>query len=142
MAHGLECRAPLLDHVLAEFVAGLPFRLKMSRLRRKLVLKRAVQGRLPQWVLDRRKKGFSVPLKSWFRGSLDSVLHDTLLSKRAVERGYFRRASVEALLDDQRRGTRDHQGALFSLLMLELWHQLWIDPTKSEQTTRRSAGPM
>jgi asparagine synthase (glutamine-hydrolysing) len=130
MAHGLECRAPLLDHKLAEYVAGLPFELKVSRGRRKLALKEAVRGRLPAEVLSRRKKGFSVPLKSWFEGRLEPLLRDTLLSRRALGRGYFDRARVEQLIGEHAAGAAAHQAALFSLLMLELWHRQWIDPSQ------------
>jgi asparagine synthase (glutamine-hydrolysing) len=127
MAHGLECRAPLLDHVLAEFVAGLPFRLKISGWESKAVLKGAVRRRLPRAILSRRKKGFNVPLKSWFRSDLDPFLRETLLSQRAVQRGYFNRAGVESLIDEHTQGEVDRQGPLLSLVMHELWHQLWID---------------
>ena len=129
MAHGLECRAPLLDHVLAEYVASLPFGLKMRRLNRKAVLKGAVADRLPQRTLTRGKRGFNVPLRSWFRGSLEALLRETLLSRRASERGYFTRSAVEGMIDEHGRGVSDHQGVLFCLLMLELWHRLWIDPS-------------
>ncbi len=130
MAHGLECRAPLLDHLLAEYVAGLPFRLKMSGLRRKAVLKGAVRERLPDWVLTRRKKGFSIPLQTWFQGDMGPLLDETLLSKRAAERGYLRRERVGELLDEHARGVVNHQAPLFCLLMLELWHRIWIDPPR------------
>src|SRR5690606_2755391 len=62
MAHGLETRAPLLDHVLAEFVARLPFRLKLRRMATKIALRRAVERRLPAEILARPKLGFGVPL--------------------------------------------------------------------------------
>ncbi len=145
MAHGLECRAPLLDHVLAEYVAGLPFALKMPRLRRKALLKRAVGGRLPPAVVRRRKKGFSIPLKHWLQGGLEPLVRDILLSPAASERGYFHRSRVEGLIDEHVAGAANHQRPLFSLLMLELWHRLWIDPPRGETPaapgpTRRAAG--
>jgi asparagine synthase (glutamine-hydrolysing) len=127
MAHGLECRAPLLDHVLAEFVASLPFTFKIDRGRRKAVLKDAVRGRLPRTTLERRKRGFQVPLAAWLQGSLEPLLRETLLSSRARERGYFDPPSVEALIDQHAAGQVNHQTALYCLLMHELWHRQWID---------------
>ena len=127
MAYGLECRAPLLDHVLAEYVAGLPFAFKMNRWRRKAVLKEAVARRLPRSVLNRKKRGFLVPLQSWLESGGSALLRETLLSSRASERGYFRRSRIERLLAEQAAGTGSHQNLLFGLLMLELWHRLWID---------------
>ena len=133
--------------VLAEYVAGLPFAFKMARWRRKAVLKEAVAGRLPRSILNRRKKGFSIPLQSWFHGRLDGLLRETLLSRQATERGYFSRSRIEGLLDEHMRGTANHQAPLFSLLMLELWHRLWIDdpgarsfiPSKAPSRRRRES---
>jgi asparagine synthase (glutamine-hydrolysing) len=126
MAHGLECRAPFLDHVLAEAMAKLPFELKMRRLRTKRVLKDALARRLPREILERRKQGFGVPLEHWFKGTLTSLLREVLLSKGASERGYFQRAAVERLVDEHARGDADHRNLLFPLLMLELWHRVCL----------------
>lgn len=145
MAHGLECRAPLLDHVLAEYVAALPFHLKIDGSERKAILKRAVAGRLPAEIVARRKKGFSIPLKNWFQGRSDELLRETLLSSRARQRGYFEPTAVEALIDDHAHGRANHQAPLFSLLMLELWHTLWIDAPQAATvrgaTTERISTP-
>ncbi|MCO5172409.1 MAG: asparagine synthase (glutamine-hydrolyzing) [Planctomycetes bacterium] len=127
MAFGLEVRAPLLDHVLAERVARLPARLKMRRLATKLALRRAVADRLPREVLRRPKMGFGVPLHAWFRGGLAARLEDALLSRRAVERGLLRPEVVRRLIDQHAAGQVDHQARLFALLMLETWFRQWID---------------
>ena len=140
MAHGLECRAPLLDHVLAEYVASLPFRLKMPAGRRKAALKGAVANRLPRWVLKRRKKGFNIPLKHWFREGPGARLGETLLSQRALERGYFQRTGIERLLEEHAAGTANHQAPLFCLLMLELWHGQWVDPMPQRAAAMKSEG--
>jgi asparagine synthase (glutamine-hydrolysing) len=126
MAFGLETRAPLLDHKLAELVATLPARLKMRGLETKSILKRALAPRLPREILHRRKMGFGVPLEHWFRGALSSLLEETLLARRALERGVLEERGVRQLLDEHRRGT-DWQYLLFNLLMLELWFRTWID---------------
>ena len=128
MAHGLETRAPLLDHVLAEYVARLPFALKMQRLVTKRALKRAIRDRVPGEVLTREKMGFGVPLEHWFRGGFRSLLQEVLLDPRALGRGLFRPEAVERLVSDHAAGRADHQNPLFVLLMLELWFRLWIDP--------------
>ena len=72
--------------------------------------------------------GFGVPLRHWFQGGLEATLRDVLLSPRALERGYFRPAVLEQLVDDHVAGRADYQNALFNLTMLELWHRLTIDP--------------
>ncbi|MEM7482255.1 MAG: asparagine synthase (glutamine-hydrolyzing) [Acidobacteriota bacterium] len=127
MAHGLECRAPLLDHVLAEHVARLPFRFKLDGDRRKAILKDALRHRLPAEIIDRRKKGFGIPLKRWFQGTSGDSLRETLLSQRAIERGLFDPGGIEHLIEQHSAGIVNRQAPLFSLLMLEHWHRLWID---------------
>ena len=128
MAHGLEARAPLLDHVLAEYVARLPFALKMQRLETKRALKEAIRPRVPAEVLTRQKMGFGVPLEHWFRGGFGRLLRDVLLDPRALGRGLFRPEAVERLVEDHVARRADNQNPLFNLLMLELWFRLWIDP--------------
>ncbi len=126
MAYGLETRAPLLDHVLVEKVARLPFALKMKGLRGKLALKKALRARLPRTTLDRRKMGFGVPIDHWFRGGFAKLLEDVLLDPRARERGVFEPKGVRALIEEHRtRGGQ--QNVLFALLMMELWWKRFVD---------------
>jgi asparagine synthase (glutamine-hydrolysing) len=126
MAYGLETRAPLLDHVLVEKVARLPFALKLRGLRGKLVLKKALRARLPKTILERRKMGFGVPINHWFRGGFSRLLGDVLLDPRARERGLLEPRGVEALVrEHEKRGGQE--GVLFALLMLELWFKKFVD---------------
>ena len=131
MAHGLECRSPLLDHELAEYVGRIPFVQKMHRLDTKLALRRAVGPRLPRSVLERSKMGFGIPLDRWLREGLADQVRDTLLAPEA-ERGYVRRDVVERMLREHQSGAYNHQNHLFSLVMMELWHRQWIDPAVLE----------
>lgn len=133
MASGLECRAPLLDHRLAEYAAGLPFDLKIAGGVRKSILKKAVVGRLPASIIERRKKGFSIPLKNWFAARSEELLRDVLLSPPARARGYVRPEAVQVLIDEHVRGSANHQAPLFCLVMLEHWHRLWIDQANPSQ---------
>lgn len=67
MAFGVESRVPFLDHRLVEFALGLPSRLLYANADRKIILRRATQGILPDLVRNRRDKmGFAVPAGSWF----------------------------------------------------------------------------
>jgi asparagine synthase (glutamine-hydrolysing) len=127
MAVGLEARAPMVDHQFVEFVAKLPTRFKRNGLSTKVILRKAMKGLLPKSILKRPKRGFSVPLDYWFRGEFKELIHDTLLGQRASERGYFNRKVIEAMIDAHCSGRADHQEQLWRLLLLELWHRLFID---------------
>jgi asparagine synthase (glutamine-hydrolysing) len=130
MAHSLEVRAPFLDHEFMEFAAAIPPDLKLRDGEGKLILKKAVEPILPREVIYRPKMGFGVPVDHWFRNELKEMARDVLLSRRAMERGYFRRAYVESILDRHQQG-ENWQYLIWNLFMLELWHLMFIDGTLS-----------
>lgn len=125
MANSLEARSPFLDHHLVEFAASLPSEWKIAGFTSKYLLKKAMDGFLPEAVLKRRKMGFGVPLEHWFRNELRDFSRDVLLSAEAKKREYFNMAYVEKLFSDHVSGVRDHSYRLWTLLMFELWHQVF-----------------
>lgn len=127
MAHGLEGRSPMLDHDFMEFAASLPSHFKLRGDTTKYILKQAVRDLLPSGITDRPKKGFGVPLGSWFRNELRELSGDLLLDGRLAARGYFKPGMVERLLDEHWQGRAGWQDQLWSLLMLESWHRMFID---------------
>jgi len=140
MAHGLEARSPLLDHVLVEWAVGISDGVKLSRGVTKALFKSAMAPYLPAELLHRRKMGFGCPVDIWFREDLKELAYDILLSRKAKERGLFRPDYVRSLLDEHCTLGRDHHMRLWALLMLELWFEMWIDPaTKTDPP--RSNGP-
>jgi len=127
MAYSLEARSPFLDHPFMEFAARLPSSLKLRGGRSKWILKRALGGILPREILDRRKMGFTIPLDAWLRGELEDMARDLLLSRRALERGYFAPAYVKRVLDDHLAGRWNWHIEIWTLMMLELWHRELVD---------------
>jgi len=120
MAHALEVRAPLLDHVLVEWMAGLPGRLKLNFLRGKRLLRTIARGLIPDPILTRKKKGFSMPVDHWFRGELRPMARDLLLGSDARTRAYVNTECVRQLLTEQDGGAH-HGEKLWNLVVLELW---------------------
>lgn len=139
MAHGLEARSPLLDHVLMEWASGIPDQVKMAHGVTKALFKSAMEPYLPAELLYRRKMGFSCPVDQWFRNELKQLAYDTLLSRSAQERGLFRPDYVLRLLDEHCNLARDHHTRLWGLLMLELWFQMWIDTPAQTEILRPAA---
>jgi asparagine synthase (glutamine-hydrolysing) len=127
MAVSLEARAPLLDHKLIDFVTRIPASMKLSGLETKHLLKRAVRDLVPPEILDRPKQGFGVPIQQWINNELRDRIRETLTETRTRQRGLVNQRYVAVLLDEHERGRRDHSMALWSLLMLELWHRSFID---------------
>jgi asparagine synthase (glutamine-hydrolysing) len=129
MANSLEARAPFLDHKIMEFTSSLPSSWKLHGLTPKYILKKTFKDILPGEIFSRGKKGFGIPLGKWFRNDLKDYLQDTILSNRAVNRGYFNKKSLEELVHEHTSGCRDHGYRLWALLMLELWHKAFVDRT-------------
>jgi asparagine synthase (glutamine-hydrolysing) len=121
MAHGLEVRSPFLDTRLVELALRLPPATKIRGLRRKVVLTDAVRDLLPEAILDRRKRGFGVPLDRWFRADLRDYMQATLGAGDARVRAHLSGAVVDRLIAGHLDGSRDHGGMLWTLLTLEVF---------------------
>jgi asparagine synthase (glutamine-hydrolysing) len=121
MAHGLETRSPLLDTALVEYVAGLPDHFKLRRTATKWILKRAFADMLPPAILARPKRGFGVPLGTWFRGELRDYLRDMLTHPGARAHAYVEPAYVRTLVDEHLSARHDHGHRLWTLLTFEVW---------------------
>jgi asparagine synthase (glutamine-hydrolysing) len=127
MANSLEIRVPLLDHVVAEFVAQLPVATRFPRWRLKALLKEAMADSLPPEILRHRKHGFTIPLAAWFRGDLARFAAEILLSAEARDRGFLDTHALERFLRDHVRGSRNLGSAIWSVLMFELWCREILD---------------
>jgi asparagine synthase (glutamine-hydrolysing) len=110
MLASVEARAPYLDREVMELVLPAPARLKVRGLTTKAILKEAARGLVPDRVIDRRKRGLSVPVARWLNTGLaplaDRVLHSPLLA-------------------EHRAGRRNHARRLWPQLMLALWSERW-----------------
>jgi len=127
MTHSLEARAPMLDHKFLEFTATIPSRLKLNNEKvAKYIFKKAVEPYLPHDVIYRKKMGFGVPIDHWFRNELKEMTYDILLSRKAIERGYFKSSYIQSMLERHQAG-ENWQYLIWNLLMLEMWHLMFID---------------
>ncbi len=125
MAHALEVRCPFLDTAVVEFAARLPSSM-LARVRGKRLLRRAVRDLVPKAVLNRRKRGFGLPLRRWMREDLAPMVREVLLDRTARERGLFEPAYVEQLIA-RMATSRDAPDRVWTLLVLELWFREFID---------------
>ena len=127
MAANLEVRVPFLNREMIEMAARMPPRLKLRGLKRKYVLKRALESVLPRDVVWRKKAGFGAPIRSWLRGPLRPLIADVLSEETVKRRGIFRPNEVRRVLDANFSGREDYNLHVFQLLGLELWHRAFID---------------
>ncbi|MFH1202734.1 MAG: asparagine synthase (glutamine-hydrolyzing) [Candidatus Omnitrophota bacterium] len=127
MSNSLEARSPFLDHHLMEFAARLPSRMKIRMLTSKYILRKTFKNLVPNENIKRDKMGFALPIGVWLKGQLRNFVKDTLLSDKSLKRGYFKPEEITKLIDDHISGKADYAHHLWSLLILELWHQRFID---------------
>jgi asparagine synthase (glutamine-hydrolysing) len=128
MAHSLEARSPFLDHALMQFAATIPVGQLLAGGERKHLLKRFAAQRVPPDAVYRRKAGFAVPIDQWLRHEWYGAVRRLLLSAEAAGRGMFQTAYVDRILR-QHRGGANHKHRIWTLLLLEIWHRLFIDRT-------------
>ena len=126
MAHSIEARVPLLDHKLVEFAATIPPELTLRTGTTKYIFKRAMRGVLPPEILARPKHGFAVPLGRWFRGQLEHVVRELLLSDTSRRRGIVNSDYVGKLLEWHAKG-RDLDLHLWTLISFEMWCRTFLD---------------
>jgi len=133
MAVSLEVRAPLLDHVLMEFAAGIPSALKLRQSAGKYIFKKAVRPLLPASILERGKQGFGAPVAEWFRGELRQRAEESLF---AVD-GVVDPEHTRQIWLRHQSGIQDHSALLWAILMYRQWQQL---PHREGRTTLNHSG--
>jgi asparagine synthase (glutamine-hydrolysing) len=133
MAASLELRAPFLDTHVVEFAARLPWRLKLSLTRTKVLLKRALRGIVPAEILRRPKKGFGIPVAAWIRGPLRPLFEELYSDAELRRAGLFQPRAAQAMLQRHLRGEADLRKPLWTLAMFQLWQRKWGGATDSLQ---------
>jgi asparagine synthase (glutamine-hydrolysing) len=123
MAWGVEARVPFLDHDLAEYVMGLSAAVKLEGGQPKGLLKRALRGVVPDFVLDAPKLGFGVPYGRWLQGPLAAFAREKIAAGRAAKDGLLDGAQTVQLLEEHMSGRDDHGFLLWKTLNLALWYE-------------------
>jgi asparagine synthase (glutamine-hydrolysing) len=127
MLASLEVRVPILDHLFLEWVTGLHSDWKMrGRTQKYIFNKLAEKVGVPKEALDRRKQGFTLPLRHWMRTELKDLIASVLLDSSTAQRGYFNPQGVRRMLDEHFQGRRDHSARIWRFLMFELWHRNFL----------------
>ena len=140
MFNSIETRTPMLDQQLVEYVSSLPSTIRTRNGVLKDLLKKVAADMLPAEILTRPKQGFGPPIERWFRSDLTNYAHELLDSPRARQRGIFNPEFIRNLLIDHAstKGV-NHSSAIWTMLCLELWFQVYMDksPTHVEQDMLR-----
>ena len=125
MANGLEIRSPFIDYRVIEWGLQIPDQLKITRSEGKRILKSAFRNILPQEVLQRKKRGFEIPLQKWLVEELKNRQQEKLLhSDFITEQGIFNPKSVSQLRSNAfSNNPGDSTAQLWAILIFNYWFQ-------------------
>jgi asparagine synthase (glutamine-hydrolysing) len=127
-AFSTEARTPLLDFRLVEFLFKLPFNYKIRNGVTKYILRKAMNGIVPDEILNRKdKKGFPTPVALWFRNELKEKTGDLLTSKSFKERGIFDQKKILSIFEKHCKGEMDYSWHIWRWINLEFWFREFID---------------
>jgi asparagine synthase (glutamine-hydrolysing) len=123
MAHGLEIRVPLIDHQLARQILNLPGAWKLDSRTPKPLLVHALHGQLPDEIVHRPKRGFTMPFEHWLRDTLRPNVEESLheIGEGALS-SVIREAAVRRVWEDFLAG-RTSWSRPWSLYVLQRWCQ-------------------
>ena len=127
MSVALEARVPFLDHKLVEFTMDIPMHWKVKNGMPKYLLKKAVEGLIPDEIIYRKKMGFGAPMTQWLRGEFGKHVEAGILGSNLMRCGYFNLDYIAKLITDHRMDRTDNSLYIWTLFNLTSWYDYWID---------------
>lgn len=121
MANSLETRVPFLDHRVVELAWRIPQAMKIREGKGKWILRQVLYRHVPEEMIERPKKGFSIPLGEWLRGPLREWAETLLSEERIVKEGYFNVSPIREVWRRHLSGANDYSTKLWSILMFQAW---------------------
>jgi asparagine synthase (glutamine-hydrolysing) len=134
MAASIEARVPFLDNEVVDFARRVPPQLKLHGYTQKYLLKKSMEGLLPDNVIYRRKAGFGLPVRSWLRKDLREMVGDLLSPDRIRRRGILNPHTVARYRKENESGERDYTLQIWALLTLEVWQQVMVEERRAALT--------
>lgn len=127
MATSVETRVPFLDHKLVEFAMTIPRSMKVRDGQNKWILKKALEGLVPNDILYRPKQGFGLPINEWFLEGMAPFVEHALFSSPFRRRGFLDYDLVRSMWEMHLAGKVNYSFNIWSLLNLSLWYEHWIE---------------
>lgn len=125
MSVSIEGREPLIDHRITEMAAQLPLEYKYKNGIKKRILRDIVHRYVPQQIMDKPKRGFSMPIDKWLRTSLNEYLMDSL-SEKNLMRSNLSFHKVNVLLNKYLHGNLEYDTIIWKILQYQAWYNRWI----------------
>jgi asparagine synthase (glutamine-hydrolysing) len=131
MSVSIEARVPFLDHHLVDFTMDIPMADKVPGDVAKYLLKKAVEGIIPDEIIHRKKMGFGAPMSQWMRGDFGRQVEAGIMGSKLLTRGWFDRSFIANLVKEHRDDRRDNSLYLWTLFNLTAWYDYWIDGVRA-----------
>ena len=122
MMNSQEVRLPYLDHELVSLVFSLPSHLRLRGFRTKYILKQSMEKHLPKSIINRKKKGFGMPIALWMKSQLRDHIFDMMSASNIKKQGLFNYKYVNRLLEDHLTNKVDNRKKIWTLFMFEAWY--------------------
>lgn len=123
MAVSLESRIPILDHRIVEFSTTLPTEMKVNNGNCKHILKELLYKYVPRELIDRPKKGFSMPIGLWLKDDLKDMFEDLIQPEKLKNQGYLDSKCVNKLWTEHLSGRRNWEHVLWNVFIFQKWMQ-------------------
>lgn len=124
MAHSLELRVPFLDKELFELARTIPAEYRLGGGTTKYVFRKAMEGIIPDFILNRPKLGFPVPLRDWLKGPRGGEVLETI---RGAGIGHLiELREAERMLSQHRSGQGDYSRLLWAVYIFAMWHDTYL----------------
>ncbi len=127
--NSIEARVPYLDHRLVELAFSIPQELKLKNNTTKYILKKAVEGIIPEEIIYRKKKGFGAPVSQWLRENegVRNKIIDIIKNSKIQKLNLFDYEYIDRLLKDHLLKKRDNSFKIWNLTTLSLWADHWLE---------------
>lgn len=128
MAHSIEGRVPFLDHRLVELAFNMPDHIKIKGNEPKYILKKAVQGIIPDEIIHRKKQGFLNPISEWLKpeSNISKELTDIIFNSKLRERSILNYDYVKKVIHTHQNRGIDQHFKIWNLITLSLWYDYWM----------------
>jgi asparagine synthase (glutamine-hydrolysing) len=123
MANSVECRVPFLDHRIIEFAYSIPRNYKLTTTGKfKRILKDTFKTQLPDYVINRRKAGFGMPLRSIFSNT--KTINGLLDRSFFANFNGFSVDAIDKLIDNHVTGREDNSSIIYALISFQEWYKI------------------
>lgn len=123
MYSSLETRLPYLSSEIVEYSWKIPLKFKIRNNVSKYILREILSNYIPRNMLNKKKKGFSVPLASWIKGPLRTWAHDLINSKKMKQSELFDYYEVKKIFEEYNKGKNNFSSGIWNILIFQQWYE-------------------